>query len=252
MQLKINGKKVFFTSLGSGKQLLILPGWMHDHAVWQNVQNLLSQNFQVTVLDFPGFGESEHDPKIKDLSDYAHFLNKVIKELGLKDFVLIGHSFGGAVAIKTLSLYSQLNPSKLILVDSSGIRRLHPKKVLGLFLAKAGKFTFNLPGLQRFYPSARKLLYKSLKETDYLDAGRLKKTFVRVINDNIEGLLDKITNSTLILWGKLDSVTPLSEASILKKKLINSKLVIINDTTHFPFLEQPTKFCQIVTDFINE
>lgn len=252
MQLKINGKKVFFTSLGSGRQLLILPGWMHDHAVWQHAQTLLSRNFQVTVLDFPGFGESEHNSDIKDLSGYAHFLNKVIRELGLKDFTLLGHSFGGAVAIKTLSLSPELPVSRLILVDSSGIRRFHPKKIIGLFLAKAGKITFSLPGLRRFSNPARHFLYKNLKETDYLDAGRLKQTFIRVVNDNIAGLLDKISNHTLILWGKNDSVTPMSEAKTLHSKIKNSQLIVINDASHFPFLEKPDEFCKIVTDFINE
>lgn len=252
MQLKINGKKVFFSSLGSGKQLLILPGWMHDHTVWQHVQKELSHQFQVTVLDFPGFGESEHDPKIKDLSDYAHFLTKVIRELGLKDSTILGHSFGGAVAIKTLALSKELPISKLILTDSSGIRRLHPKKIIGLFLAKSGRVAFSLPGLRRFSNPARRFLYNTLKETDYLDSGRLKQTFVRVVNDNIEGLLDKISNSTLILWGQNDSVTPISEAKTLHSKIKNSRLIVINEASHFPFLDKPEEFCKIVTDFINE
>lgn len=252
MQLKINGKKVFFTCLGSGKQLLILPGWMHDHAVWQYVQTLLSRNFQVAVLDFPGFGESEKDPGIKDLNDYAHFLAKVIRELNLKDCVVLGHSFGGAVAIKTLALSKELPINKLILTDSSGIRRLHPKKIIGLFLAKSGKVAFSLPGLRRFRNPARRFLYKTIKETDYLDSGPLKQTFVRVVNDNIEGLLDKITSKTLIIWGQNDSVTPISEAKIINSKIKNSKVTVIKNATHFPFLEKPEEFCKIVTDFINE
>lgn len=252
MQLKINGKKVFFSSIGSGKQLLILPGWMHDHVVWQHVQTVLSHNFQVTVLDFPGFGESERDPSIKDLNDYAHFLTKVTRELSLKDFTILGHSFGGAVAIKTLALSKDLPVNKLILTDSSGIRRLHPKKIIGLFLAKSGKVAFSLPGLRRFRNPARRFLYNTIKETDYLDSGPLKQTFVRVVNDNIEGLLDKINNKTLIIWGQNDNVTPMSEAKIINAKIKNSKVTVINNATHFPFLEKPEEFCKIVTDFINE
>ncbi len=156
------------------------------------------------------------------------------------------------MAIKTLSLYPALPAEKLVLADSSGIRRLRPKKIIGFFLAKAGKFTFKLPGLQQFSGPARSFLYKKLGETDYLNSGRLKKTFVRVVNDNIEGLLDKISSPTLILWGQKDSITPLSEAAVLKQKITNSKLVTIDNTTHFPFLDKPQEFCKIVTDFINE
>lgn len=252
MQLKINGKKVFFTSLGSGKQLLILPGWMHDHSVWQHVQTLLSRNLQVTVLDFPGFGESENNPKIKDLNGYAHFLNKVIKELNLNDFVLLGHSFGGAVAIKTLALYPKLPITKLILADSAGIRHFHIKRILGFLLATGGKPIFSLPIIKTYTSQARRLLYGTLKEEDYLNAGPLKSVLSRVAKENLEGVFDKVNTPTLVVWGKKDNATPLEHAKIFNEKIKNSKLVVIKNATHFPFLEQPVEFCKIVTDFINE
>lgn len=252
MQLKINGKKVFFTSLGNGPQILILPGWTHDHNVWQAIQSILSNHYQVIILDFPGFGESEYDPNIKDLNGYAKFLSKVIRELNLKEYIILGHSFGGAAAIKTLALNPEIKPRILILVDSSGIRRLHPKKIVGLFLAKAGKLTFQLPGLKNLYQPARRLLYKTLKETDYIESGKLKQTFIRVVNDNIEGQLDKIKTKTFIIWGKNDTVTPISEANIFQRKIANAKLTIMDNCSHFPFLDKPQEFCKIVTEFVNE
>lgn len=252
MQLKINGKKVFFTSLGSGKQLLLLPGWMHDHSVWQHVQTLLSRNFQVTVLDFPGFGESENNPDIKDLNGYAHFLKKVIAELGLKNFTLLGHSFGGAVAIKTLALYPKLPITKLILADSAGIRHFHIKRILGFLLAKGAKPIFSLPIIKTYTNQARRLLYGTLKEEDYLNAGPLKTVFTRIIKENLEGVLDKIIVPTLIIWGEKDNAMPLEHTKIMQSRIKNSKLVVIKNATHWPFLEQPVEFCKIVTDFINE
>lgn len=252
MQLKINGKKVFFTTLGSGKQLLILPGWMHDHKVWENTQNILSRNFQVTVLDFPGFGESEHDPKIKDLSDYSRFLEKVVRELGLHDFILLGQSFGGSVAIKTIALNSYFSVSKLILVDSAGVRGFHLKQLIGFILAKGGRPIFSLPVIRTYAHQAKRLLYGVLREKDYFTAGPLKSVLSRVLKENLEGVLDKIKIPTYIIWGEKDNVTPFDHAKIFNGKIKNSRLTVVKNSTHWPFMEQPDEFCKIVTDFINE
>ncbi|MBI3385376.1 alpha/beta hydrolase [Candidatus Gottesmanbacteria bacterium] len=252
MELKINGKKVFFTTLGSGKQLLILPGWAHDHNIWHGVQDLLSRNFQVTVIDFPGFGDSQINPRLKNLTDYARFLIKVVKELNFKDFVILGHSFGGSVAIKTLSLDPTLPLRKLILVDSSGLRHFHYKKILGLILAKPGKLIFSLPILKRWHQGARRLLYDRLGETDYLLSGELKNTFKRIVSENLEGLLDQIKIPTYILWGEKDDITPLTLGKILNAKIINSKLITLKNCGHFPFLEDPQGFVQTVIKIVSE
>lgn len=252
MQLKINGKKVFFTTLGSGKQLLILPGWMHSTKSWAQIQFNLSHYFQVTVTDFPGFGESELNTTIKDLNGYAHFLHKVITELGLKNFTLLGQSFGGAVAIKTLSLYPNLPTEKLILVDSAGIKHFHFKKLVGFILAKGGQRIFSLPLIKNYAPQARSFFYRVLKEEDYLTAGPLKAALSSIVKEHLSGILDRIQIPTLIIWGKNDNVTPLSDAKILQQKIKNSKLEIIPNASHWPFLEQPDEFCRLVKEFAYE
>ena len=82
-----------------------------------------------------------------------------------------------------------------------------------------------------------------MHETDYLDVNRLKQTFNRVVNENIEGQLDKLTKSTTIVWGQKDSITPLSIAKILHSRIKNSQLIIMKNATHFPFLDFPEQFC---------
>jgi pimeloyl-ACP methyl ester carboxylesterase len=252
MQLKINGRKIYFSSSGSGKKLLILPGWMHDHYIWEKTQEELSRNFQVIVLDFPGFGDSQLDNSIKDLNGYAHFTKKVIEELDLNNFVILGHSFGGSVAIKTLSLFPKLPVEKLILVDSACIRKFNLKQIFGLILAKSGKPIFSLPVLRSYAHQVKNMLYGALNEHDYLNAGPLKTAMSRLIKENLEGVLDKIKIPTLIVWGENDSVTPISHAKILNHKIPKSQLIFLKNSTHWPFIEQIHDFCNTVYKFIYE
>lgn len=252
MQLKINGFKVYYSSLGSDTPLVVLPGWAHDHNVWLRFQHSLSNKLNVIVIDFPGFGDSQLNPKIKSLDDYARFLEKVLQEIEIKDYYLLGHSFGGAVALKMLSLNPNLPVKKLILCDASGIRRFHPKKLLGLILAKSGKMAFSLPLLKKWHEPMKKILYKRFGETDYLNAGPLQTVFTRIVNENLEGILDRIKIPAAIIWGRKDNITPNSLAHILNQKIINSKLYFIDNAGHFPFLDQPQQFDTLIGKIISE
>lgn len=252
MNLKLGGYKVYFSTLGIGKNVLVLPGWAHDHNTWLAIQDSLSTTMKVTVVDFPGFGDSQLNPKLKCLDDYARFTEKVLEELNLENVTIIGHSFGGSVAIKMLSLNPKLPVSKLILVDASGIRRFHAKKILAMLLAKSGKLAFSLPVLKKWHEPVRKILYKRLGETDYLNAGPLKTVFTRIVNENLEGVLDKITVATHIVWGRKDNITPVGMAGILNRKIKNSRLYILEQSGHFPFLEQPDDFDKLIKKIVLE
>ena len=76
-------------------------------------------NKRITIIDLPGFGESKEPDDIWDLSDYVENLHKLLKELDINNPSLIGHSFGGRIAIKYASKYKV---NKLILFGSPCIR----------------------------------------------------------------------------------------------------------------------------------
>lgn len=213
---------------GEGKPFLILHGWGSKADSWDKTAEIISkEGFKVIVPDLPGFGETEKPESIWNLDDYCDFVKDFINFLKLEDFCLLGHSFGGSVAIK-LSL--KMNVSKLFLVASSSIRKKNIKNNIFLAFSKIFKVFSFIP----LYPLARKAFYKYIvKKSDYVyTEGSMKGTFLNIIREDLFPVLSSIKTPTVIIWGDKDNTTLLENAYLMHKEISNSKLVIIPGGTH--------------------
>ena len=106
---------------GTGKPVVLLHGWGDNMESWTGVAASLEGTHQVNILDLPGFGKSQAPKNTWGLNEYAEFVGEFLKKLEIIPEVIIGHSNGGAIAIRGLASGS-LKADKLILLASSGIR----------------------------------------------------------------------------------------------------------------------------------
>lgn len=233
----INGLKVFTRIKGEGSPFLILHGWGSSVHNWTNMQDLLSEKFKTYILDMPGFGKTAPPDKSWCLDDYLVLILKYCEHYKLDKFYLLGHSFGGRIAIKMAIQYPHLI-KKLILMDSAGIRR--QDKLLAFFAGLG--FWKGVPG----YKTARQVFYKMRGCTDYCGAkGIMKETFKLVVKEDLRKRLNEIKVDTLLIWGKYDKSTPLKDGKIMDQEIENSKLIIIN-SGHSPHLVIPDKVKEIL------
>ncbi|MCD6410659.1 alpha/beta hydrolase [bacterium] len=248
MVVEINGIKIFIRIKGQGKPFLILHGWGASADSWREVQNILSKNFQVIVLDLPGFGRSDLPPQVWNLDNYKDFILRFLEKMKLEKVYLLGHSFGGNIAIK-LSVDYPEKFTKIVLVDAAAIRR--PKnifqKIIGVFAGIISLFSF-LPG----YKFLRRSFYRIvLRKTDYLKvAGTMKEVFKKVISEDLKDYCHKVKVPTLIIWGKKDKITPLKDGFLINKLIPNSKIEIIEEALHAPNLSHPEELAQIIKEHL--
>jgi len=249
MELEIDGLKVSYTVSGSGEDVLLLHGWGVDSSVMEPLRSRISEYARAISLDFPGFGGSQPPAEVWGVRDYADFVEKFIQALGLQQPMLLGHSFGGRVAIV---LGSRGVGHKLMLTDAAGIKpRRSLKYYLRTYSYKAAKKIFSLPGLRKFRDRALALWLKNNPSSDYSKAqGIMRKIFVRVVNEDLTDLLPSIAAPTLLLWGEIDTATPLRDGRLMEKKIPDAGLVLFEGCGHYPFLEQPGKFYAAVEYFI--
>lgn len=235
--------------------ILILHGWGHfipgQHRFAKVKELLEKSGYTVFAPDLPGFGANELTKEELFFEDYVNFVKSVIEKNKLSKVVLIGHSFGGRIAIAFTAKYPQL-VSKLILASPSGIpHKLSPKKRLISIIAKVGKQVLQFKLLESFYKPLRKLLYKSIGETDYYKSGSLKKTFRNIYQVSIVNDLPKISVPTLVIWGEMDTFVPVIDAHIMHKIIAKSKMTIWKNAGHkFPY-EYPEKFVKEVLEFLS-
>lgn len=231
--------------------IVILHGWGANSSTWQIPKTLLEKaGFSVFVPDLPGFGKEVLLKLPWSISDYVDFVLRFAKEKSQGKFILVGHSFGGRIAIKLAAEYPE-KVEKLILtgVPARGGKTL--KALIFNLLAKIGKVFFFLPPFSFFGPLVRKFLYYLAGEWDYYKTvGTMRQTFKNVINEDLVSLLSKINLPTLILWGKEDKLTSVLLAHFLKEKISQAKLVTLPTASHkFPY-ENPEVFVKEVVKFL--
>jgi len=78
----------------------------------------------------------------------------------------------------------------------------------------------------------------------------MRKTFVKVINQDLTEYLPQIKASTLLVWGSVDTETPLWMGQKLEKEIPDAGLVVFEGRTHFAFLEEAQRFLVIVNTFL--
>lgn len=243
------------------KTLIILHGWQSSKEKWQRVkEEIESADIKVAVPDIPGFKPATKLSKPWTLNDYLNWLKALTDNSSLidireefSDIFLLGHSFGGRLAIKFAATY----PEKLrglILVSAAGVKR--EKNIFNLTFLAVAKFVqsvLKLLGFKKFEPFLRKMFYSYiLRKTDYLKlSGHLRETMKNVLAEDITPLLEKISLPTLIVWGKKDKITPLKDAYLMKQKIQNSQLEILEKIGHSPHLENHQLLCQKVKSFLN-
>lgn len=229
-----------FKTENSRLKIFVLHGWTYSKDKWDPFLNILkSKGLNPHLLSVPGLTDKIDKPW--NIDDYANWLLKQTKD-GEK-IILIGHSNGGRIALNFAVKYPN-KVSSLILIDSAGVYRndffIKIKRIGFLILAKIGKKLFP-------FASARKLLYFIAREKDYNSANPImKKTMINLLESDKSLNLNKISVPTIIIWGKNDKITPLSDGKLLNQLIAESRLSIIAGARHSPQFTHPEKVANII------
>jgi pimeloyl-ACP methyl ester carboxylesterase len=234
---------------GRGKPVLLLHGWGDSSAGLKDLQKNLSEKYQVLAPDLPGFGKTQAPKEAWDLDDYSNWTAELLKKLDLdQPYAVIGHSNGGALAVRAVSLGS-LKPKKLILLAASGVRTNNAgRRFLFKVVAKAGNIaTIWMP--ERYRRGLRKSLYGAAG-SDILVVPELEDTFKKTVRQDVQGDAAAIGVPTLLVYAQNDDAVPVADGRQYNSLVKNSKLEIVEDAGHFVHLDQPDKVLNLIGDFL--
>ncbi|MBI2430688.1 MAG: alpha/beta hydrolase [Candidatus Levybacteria bacterium] len=225
--------------------VIILHGWgLHGGAYHQLIKLLTGKGHRVYAPDLPGFGSEPLVNKIMTLDDYVNFLHFFIKKHKITSPVIIGHSFGGRVAIKYCWQIPQ-EVSKLIITGVPVIRRDTIKMKLAYIMAVVGGLVLKTFPL-KVQQAMRKLLYRLIGEWDYYRAGPLKQVFKNIISEQLIEYVKNLQVPVILVWGREDRITPCSDVEKIKRLIPGARSVIIPNTGHkLPYLN-PGKFFEAI------
>lgn len=238
MKINVKNLSINYIQYGEGNDIVLLHGWGQNIEMMRPIGDNFQDRFRITILDFPGFGESEEPKEAWTIEDYELMLEEFLKKVNVKKPIVIGHSFGGRVAIS----YSARNPiSKLVLFGSPCIR-IQEELSLGVKILKKLK---TLPGLN----GIGEYMKKFIGSRDYKAASPImRQTLVNVVNEDLSKFAREIEEPTLLIWGTNDTEAPLNEAKELEKIMLDAALITLPGT-HYAYLENLPRVVTILDNF---
>lgn len=238
MKVLVSNQLIEYKDEGAGRVILLLHGWGMDLTTFDGLAVHLSEHFRVIRFDFPGFGQSPKPSDDWHISEYSGLTRDLSHKLKIdQPYAVIGHSFGGRVIIKGVGL-GYLKPEKVVLIGAAGVKpHMEIKKAIYKSIAKVGKFATSIPVINKLQPALRKRLYASAGSTDYLQAKQMQTIFINVVNEDLLPEVSKITQPTLLIWGKNDTETPLGDARQMQALITGSRLVAVPDAGHFVYID---------------
>lgn len=263
--VEINGCNVHYLHKGEGEPLILI----HSGAAWlysfRNNIDELSKQYSVYALDMPGHGYTTYPKSEKlDLDYVGTILNGFMEKMNIDKASLVGNSWGGGWALYFAQEFPE-KTNKLVLIDAVGLKDsvqqdmsiwpLMNYPVLGEVIihfftygsVKAGYMFYDKSTLDE---SVFKEYYKPLTFTHNLKA---QVNYQRNLDWSIsDEKLSSMETPTLILWGKQDTVLPVSMAYEYEMRIKNSKLKIYDESNHLPHEEKSEEVNKLIIDFLEE
>lgn len=233
----------------------MLPGWKESRNTMRPLGRLLSGRRDTILLGLPGFSAGESPMHAGDWGplEYADCVFDFLQQQKISEVTLIGHSFGARVAIYLGSKHPEIVKS-LVLLAAPGLKPVGRKK-----LKRDAKRRFNRllkrPAVSRLLQLTGSLLPERFVQVcrgnyarhfisfDYRNAGVLRTTLVKAVNEDLSPLARCIPAPTLLLYGQDDAETPPEIGERYHRLFPQSSLMVLEGKDHFPHLTTGASLC---------
>lgn len=243
--LTLHGYRLHYRVVGAGSPLVLVHGFGVSGHVWQRVLPYLAQEYQVFVVDLPGYGRSTYRETRApwQLRAMAPLLAAWLCHMQLSAVHLVGHSMGGAIAIHLATHAPELVKS-LTLIDAAGMPFRSTFPALALRSARS----FSQRGNGSYPVALWRDIARPRLRLILRNARQMVTSDFRVELTELE----QRALPTLIVWGEQDVLVPLPLGYELHQALPHATFVIIPTSGHRPMLAQPALISGILLAFLEE
>ena len=247
---------------GAGDPVLLLhanPGESRD---FDAVTPTLSERYRTIAVDFPGYGQSPPpaEPRSASAMVFAEVAQDVVSELRLPPAMLIGNSVGGYAAAR-LAIDRPDAVKALVLVDTGGFTRKSLKTSIFCTIKGSEKITRRIAGrfarsyLRKRTPHVQAILDRTDEGAKIPHRVAVDAAVWRSFTADEHDLRDRaavIACPTLLAFGRYDPVLPAAADGETARKSIPGSRLVVFETGHMPFAEDPQAFLATVLPFLEE
>jgi pimeloyl-ACP methyl ester carboxylesterase len=241
--------------------LVFVHGLSGSSSAWLKYEQLFDERYNIVTFDLRGHGKSAKPGRYEDyaMTNFADDLEALVAHLGLRDFVLISHSFGTLIALEYLSKHQDLVQKIIFLSPDFAVKkRLVSQLIRPLLLVTS---------LLRLLPFAGRPGHH-VDYGKYPDSGdwNIPRMIADVGNTTLrvylyctrqtyvpdwEDFLPEIAKPTLIMHGQKDSIFPVRNSLVMDKKIKDTKLIILPQADHILVLNNFAEVSQAIAEFVS-
>ncbi|KJE49185.1 MULTISPECIES: alpha/beta fold hydrolase [Acidiplasma] len=219
--------KISYLTRDGEYPVYFLHGFGSTGNVWLKTDEYINKKIMPFYIDLLGHGHSDKPDIQYTVKNMADAIIEFINSQKYDKFSIVGHSYGGWIALKIAILK---NPENLILIDSAGIS----------------------PTLSEEYPDTYKDIIKNIVRTHNYKNENALINIMEINKNSTEKLTDndlmEINCNTVIIWGSEDKTLDIKYGKMMNERIKNSKLYIIDGAGHTPQYIRPDKIAEIINN----
>jgi 2-hydroxy-6-oxonona-2,4-dienedioate hydrolase len=251
-----------FTAGTEGRPVMFVHGFGAKADRWKlNMDPIAAAGFRAYAFDLPGHGfASKSDNAPSTVPEYSDFLGKVMDHLEVSNAVLVGTSLGGAV----VASFAAQHPDRveaLVFVGSMGLVPIGEEIRSRI---RAGSANQTLEAMQAKFKNIiadqSKVTVEMVEEEFHTNNSpgaaaaliKVGRYIGEKLDDDVVGQkIASLNKPTLLVWGDEDKVVPLAFGRAAREMLPNSRLCILEGTSHTPYYEKFSEFNAAILDFLS-
>ena len=275
MKTTLHGHELCYTDTGDGPPVVLVHGMMSSSKTWSGQVDRLAAEHRVISPDLFGHGDSAKPAGDYSLSAHAASLRDLLDAVGIDGATFVGHSLGGGIAMQMAYLFPD-RVDAVVLVSSGGLgRELNPllraatlpgsELVLPVLSSSwvhgIGDTALRLwgkAGLPAVSPSTE----EAWEGLSSLSDGDTRRAFLATSRSVIDvhgqtvsaqnRLSGLASRPTMLIWGERDRIVPSAHVEAAKRELPATRIEMFSRSGHFPHLDEPDRFAQVLADFMSD
>jgi pimeloyl-ACP methyl ester carboxylesterase len=272
-EMTLHGHRVAYRSAGSGPAVVLVHGITSTSATWERVMPYLATRFTVIAPDLLGHGQSAKPRGDYSLGAYASGVRDLMVTLGQESATFVGHSLGGGVVMQLAYQFPE-RCQRLVLVDSGGLGR-EVNLLLRAATLPLSEIVLPLLASTRLLDAGRTVgrafgRIGLQAGTDIAELARghasladpeARAAFVHTLRTIVEPGGQRVNASDrlylaenvpfMLVWGDRDPIIPVQHGIAAHELVPSSRLEIFEGAGHFPHLDDPQRFLDVLLDFID-
>ena len=252
----VDHQMVHYEVFGHGRPVIFLHGWLGSWRYWFPTMERVAEDFRTYSFDFWGFGESRRKSTYESIQNYSDQVIRFLDELGIDRCLLVGHSMGGMVALKTAINH----PKRISRVAAVGAPIVGDSLSWLLKLTDRPLFAdafARVPAFRRFMfhwflgEADDQHVHEILDDSVKSSSTTLRNAVGSMWRTDLRPELSRLSVPALIVHGGRDEIVHPNQADLFDN-VSCAEVVVMPESRHFPFLDESELFNELLLRFLRQ